>query len=68
MEEVKMRLAGRKVYQILGLARPILVERTLWHIASMEPAIVLAEHQCQTPHIFEPAPLFEKPTLKESKF
>ena len=68
VEEVKMRLEGRKVYQILGSAEPILVERTLWHIAKSEPAIVFAEHRCSTPQIFEPAPFVEKPTMKEPRF
>jgi hypothetical protein len=68
MEEVAMRLAGRKVYQILGTARPILVERSAWHIAKMQSAIVLVEHSCQTPEIFEPLPIARKSLPKEPQF
>ena len=69
VEELKMRMEGRKVYQILGVAEPMLIERSAWHIARMTGStIVLAEHSCRTPEIFEPSPLYEKPTMKEPRF
>mgnify|MGYP006266483081 CR=1 FL=1 len=68
-QELKMRLEGRKMYQILGTAEPILVERSAWHIARVTgTTIVLPEHRCSTPEMFEPATLYEKPILKEPKF
>ena len=55
-----MRVEGRSIFQTLGLTDPILVARTLWHINKADSgAKVFASHSCQTPEIFEPAPIFE---------
>jgi hypothetical protein len=67
-EELAMRIEGRTIFQTLGRAEPILVTRTAWHIAQVGETRVLPEHSCQTPALFEPAPLFEKPTTKEMRF
>jgi hypothetical protein len=64
-----MRLDGRKVYQAVGTAQPMLEERSAWHIAGGDDdALIFAEHRCETPEIFEPAPLREKPKVKEMDF
>ncbi len=63
-----MRIQGRIIFQTLGTAEPILVTRTAWHIAQVGESKVLASHDCQTPAIFEPIPLFDKPTIKEMRF
>jgi hypothetical protein len=65
--EVKMRIEGRAIFQTIGVAELTLVPRTLWHIEQSDPkAKVFASHSCQTPEIFEPAPLFE-PFQKSSR-
>ena len=68
VEEVKARLEGRAIYQILGTAEPILIPRTTWHILKAESAIVFAEHRCSTPEMFEPLPVARKPLPKEPRF
>ena len=66
-EELAMRVEGRTIFQTLGTAEPILVTRTAWHIAQVGETKVLPEHSCQTPALFEPAPLSEKPTRPRSE-
>jgi hypothetical protein len=66
-QELAMRIEGRAIFQTLGTAEPILVKRTAGHIAQVRQTKVLPEHSCQTPAIFEPAPLFEKPTQPRSE-
>ena len=61
VDEVKMRMQGRRIFQTMGTVEPFLVRRTLWHIAKSDPHTkVLATNDCKTPTYFEPAPLFEK--------
>ena len=68
VDEVKARMEGRKVYQTFGTAEPILVKRTMWHIAHLDPhAKVLVAHDCKRPTYFEPSPLFEKQTTTQTK-
>ena len=65
--EVAMRIEGRKIFQTLGITEPTLVARTLWHINQDDPrSKVFASHSCQTPEIFEPAPIYE-PTRQSTQ-
>ena len=67
-EEVAMRLEGRRIFQTIGIFEPTLQPRKLWHINNPSPrSKVLASHSCQTPAIFEPAPLFEPFTTPNSE-
>ena len=53
-----MRIEGRMIFQTLGVTKPTLVARTLWHINKADSrAKVFASHSCQTPEIFEPEPI-----------
>ena len=55
-----MRIEGRKIFQTLGVWELTLIVRTLWHINKGDPlGKVFASHSCQTPEIFEPAPIYE---------
>jgi hypothetical protein len=69
-EEIAMRLEGRKIWETLKRGDGFeLVKRTEWHIKKGSGrALVLADHDCRMPTYFEPAPLFEKPTMKEPQF
>jgi hypothetical protein len=68
--ELEARVANRKIYQTRQIGVEFELEnRTLWQIENPEPWIkVLAEHSCQTPTIFEPAPLYEPFKSKEPNF
>jgi hypothetical protein len=58
--EVAMRIERRTIFQTLGISKPTLFARTLWHINKGDPrGKVFASHSCQTPEIFEPAPISE---------
>jgi hypothetical protein len=68
VDEVTARMQGRKIYQTFGTAEPILVRRSMWHIANIDPhALVLVAHDCSTPTYFEPQPLFEKTTQTQTE-
>lgn len=68
VDEVKARMEGRKVYQTFGTAEPVLIKRTMWHIAHVDPhAKVLVAHDCKRPTYFEPSPLFEKKTTTQTE-
>jgi len=65
--EVAMRIEGRRILQTLGVTEPILIARTLWHINKGDPrGKIFASHSCQTPEIFEPAPIYE-PTRQSTQ-
>lgn len=67
-EELAMRVEGRRIFQTIGIFEPTLQPRKLWHINNPSPrSKVLASHSCQTPAIFEPAPLFDLPTYQASE-
>jgi hypothetical protein len=67
-EEVAMRLAGRSIFQTIGIDQPTLVKRSLWHIQKDWAKVkVLASHSCHTPALFEPAPLFDPPIRPTSE-
>jgi len=70
VEEVIHRLEGRKIYETVRRGYDFeIVERTLWHIKRSDPkAVVLPSHSCLYPMIFEPEPIYEIPTPKESEF
>ena len=69
-EEVIHRLEGRRVFQTLRKGYDWeLSERTAWHITKGDPtAVVLPEHSCKTPVIFEPTPIFPMPVSKGIEF
>jgi hypothetical protein len=69
-EEIRARLTGRKVYQSIRVGYDFEIQkRTLWHINNSDSTeFVLVGHDCSTPTIFEPAPIYEKPTFKEARF
>ena len=67
-EELAMRVEGRRIFQTIGITEPTLQPRKLWHINNPNPrAKVLASHSCQTPALFEPAPLFDPITRPASE-
>lgn len=69
-EEIAYRLTGVKIYQTMPIGSQFeLMERTAWQITHADPrSKALAEHDCSTPTLFEPAPIYSKPTLKETEF
>jgi len=61
-EELKMRMKGRSIFQSIGQVEPTMVIRSLWHINDADPLTkVFPSHDCSTPEIFEPMPLFDLP-------
>jgi hypothetical protein len=68
VEEVKARIEGRKIFQTFGTVEPILVRRSMWHIANIDPHTkVLVAHDCKRPTYFEPQPLFESQVSTHSE-
>jgi hypothetical protein len=70
VDEMKMRLAGRKVFGTVRKGEDFeLNYRTAWHIAKDDPnSFTLVAHDCRFPTYFEPAPLYAQPTPKEPNF
>jgi hypothetical protein len=69
-DEIGMRLAKRKIYQTIVKGIDFeLMARSAWHITKGDSkSVVLAEHDCRWPTIFEPAPLYLTAKSKEPNF
>lgn len=69
-DEMKMRMAGRKVFGTVRKGEDFeLNYRTAWHIAKDDPnSFALVAHDCKSATYFEPEPLYPKTTSKEPNF
>ena len=70
VDELAMRLAGRRVYGSSRIGSDFeLTKRTAWHIAKNEAdSFALVAHDCRFSTYFEPEPLYPKTTSKEPQF